>query len=264
MRRNTARLAVLLISALLTSLAAGSAEAAFWEVAHEDHRTWFLQFTGGVTMQRIEGDLSLDGSSKLDVDDTLDLDNAKTYWGRLDFQPFIGHHLVTHYQPLSFKGENTLGEDLDFNGAIFPAGDLIESKIDLTVYDFSYRYDLFLGEKVNVSPIVSATLIDAKVEVEDKTAGLKESEDILFPMPALGVRVEGFPISRVGIFGEAKGFALGSKAITLNAEGGLSIHLIRNLALNATYRYTLYDVDHKSLDINTVMSGPYVGLSLRY
>lgn len=259
MGRNTA-----LLAACLILCAAPAANAAFWEVAHEDHRTWFVQFTGGVTMQRIEGDFTLDGGSKLDVDDTLDLGNAKTYWARLDFQPFIGHHIATHYQPLSFKGKTNITEDLDINGAIFPAGDLVDSKIDLTTYDFSYRYDLFVGEKVNVSPVISATLIDAKVDIEDQTSGLSESEDIIFPVPSLGMRVEAFPISRLGFFGEAKGFALGSKAVTLTAEGGFSIHVLRNASLNATYRYVLYDIDHKSLDVNTVMKGPHVGLSFRY
>jgi len=259
MRQTTA-----LLAALLVSHAAPAADAAFWEVAHEDHRMWLVQFTGGVTMQRIEGDFTLDGDSKLDVDNTLDLDRSKNYWAKLDFQPFIGHHIVTHYQPLSFRGKNNLTEDININGTIFPAGDLVDSKIELTTYDFSYRYDLFVGEKVNVSPLVSATLFDAKVDIRDQTTGINESEDVFFPVPSVGVRVEAFPISRLGLFGEAKGFALGSKAVTLNAEGGFSVHLVRNASLNATYRYQLYDLDHKGLDVNTVMHGPYVGLSLRY
>ncbi len=265
MKRTVASLS-LLFSSLWMSVAAAPKAAAFPEVRYESHRTWFVKLTGGPTLQFLKGDLRLQdgGGSRIELQDDLNIDDARTLWAQLDFQPFRGHHLVFGYTPLSFDGDNTLQSDLLVNGILYPAGDDVESKLELTTYEVAYRFDLFLGEKVNVSPVLSMSLLDAKGELEDRTTGLSERDKIFLPLPAVGLRFEAFPFSRLALFGEAKGFTLGANATTLSAEGGITVHIINNIAFYASYRYALYDIDRGDIELNTALHGPYVGLSFRY
>jgi hypothetical protein len=256
----------LFLSAFWLSVAVAPSAAAFPEVSYESHRTWFVKLTGGPALQFLKGDLRLQdgGGSKVELRDDLNLDDARTLWAQLDFQPIRGHHLVLGYTPLRFDGHNTLPSDLLVNGNLYLAGDDVEAKLELRSYDITYRFDLFMGEKVNVSPVFSVNLLDAEGGLENRTAGLSDRDDIFLPLPAVGLRFEAFPFSRLALFGEAKGFTLGGNATTLNAEGGFTVHIINNIAFYASYRYALYDIDRGDIELNTALHGPYVGLSFRY
>jgi len=84
------------------------------------------------------------------------------------------------------------------------------------------------------------------------------------PLPELGVRLELFPLARLSIFGEAKGFTIGSKASEWDASGGIKLFVNRHFYVEGSYRAIDYDVDWLGVVIDTRFHGPFVGAVLRF
>ncbi len=253
---------------------ATAAQAGFFDdyvsdgLGYESHRTYFVKLEGGATLQKIGGETRIGGSgnSKIDFQDDLDIGDDKSYWTRLDFQPFLRHHLRFTYTPLRFKGsENNV--PLTIDGVGF-SGEEVDSDFKLDSYAFAYRWDaMYIGERVTLSPIIGAELLDGKIELDNKTGGVtnvSENESFFVPVPTLGLRMEGFPFTRLGFYGEAKGMTIGKKATTWNAEAGFEFHVIDNISVNARYRYSKYDLDVSGFELKSNLSGPYVGLGFRF
>ncbi len=259
----------------LSLAVAPSASASFWDafgtVEYEGHRTWFLQISGGATLQQLNGDTRFGGSADtdLDFDDTLGIDDDRTYWTRIDFQPFLRHHLRFTYTPFRFKGKRDLdpGEGLSVNGQGFSLG-TVKSDIQLETYDFAYRWDaMYIGERVTLSPILGVSLLDGSGEIKHETGGVvdvDESESFFVPVPQVGLRLEGFPFARLGFFGEAKGMTIGKKGTTFDAEGGMELFLMHNVSFQARYRFAAYEIDIADVQFDADLSGPYIGMAFRF
>lgn len=269
-----------LVLCTLVSLSAGRADAidfprlsfpewnfpGWTEVAFEDHRVWKIAVTTGYTIQELNGDIDLgDDSSNIKFDDALGLDDDRKYWGRIDIQPFIRHHLRITYTPLEFDGSNTveLGDEFRLGSVTTPVGTAVDSKIELTSYDIVYQYDAaFMGEKVTLSPLLQVSLLDLDGQIENQ--GRSEGVSFFVPVPAIGFRMEAHPFRRFGFHTEVKGMTIGKTATTYDVEGGIMVHILRNLQLDAKYRYLVYDVNTSGAKLDATISGPYVGLGLRF
>ena len=114
---------------------------------------------------------------------------------------------------------------------------------------------------------MNIALLDAKAEFTHDVGGsvdVDEDDSFLVPIPSVGLRLEGYPFRRVGLFSEAKGMTIGNKATTWDVEGGVEFFLSRNLSFKARYRYAFYDVDVSDILFDANMSGPYFGLGVRF
>ncbi len=252
-----------------------TATAGFWDdftyIDYEGHRTYWIQISGGVTLQELGGDLRIGDSAdtKLDIEDHLGIGEARNFWTRIDFQPLMRHHLRFTYTPLQFSGSKNLDpmDQFSVGGQGFNLG-TVKSKIDLDAYDFAYRWDvMYIGERVTLSPIAQVSLLDGSAEIKHETGGVvdvDENESFFLPIPSLGLRLEGYPARRVGLFGEAKGMTIGSKGTTYDVEGGVEFFLGESLSLKARYRYAVYDIDVSGIEFKANTSGPYIGLAVRF
>ena len=91
-----------------------------------------------------------------------------------------------------------------------------------------------------------------------------EDDSFFVPIPSVGLRLEGYPARRFGLFGEAKGMTIGNQATTWDVEGGLEFFLAKNLSIEARYRYAFYDLDVSDIKFEANMSGPYLGFGVRF
>ena len=261
--------------AALSLAIAPPATAGFWDdftyIDYEGHRTYWIQISGGATLQELAGDMRLGSSTdtKLDIQDTLDIGEERTFWTRVDFHPLMRHHLRFTYTPLEFSGSRDLdpGEGISIGGQGFNLG-TIKSDVKLDAYDFAYQWDvMYIGERVTLSTVAQASLLDGTAKVEHETAGVvdvSEEESYFLPIPAVGLRLSGYPWTRVGLFGEAKGMTIGKKGTTYDVEGGMEFFFGESLSLQARYRYALYDIDVSGLEFKAKTFGPYLGLGVRF
>jgi hypothetical protein len=260
------RLALLISLVALPCLVATEASAAWWNVEHEDHRTWKISLSGGAFRQDIDGKVQVEtvlGGGMVGVD-TLDLDHDTSGWGEIDLQLFRKHHLRFVYLPIEFDGDTVLDVPISFGGTTFDVADRVKSYARLDTYELSYRYDIYLGKWATLSPLVQLSLVDGRVEVNDETLGVDSDESQLVPVPALGLHAEVYPLARVGVFGEGKAFTIGNEGTMWDVQGGLNLHLIRHLHLTASYRVVDYNVDYLDVEVDTRIQGPYVGATLRF
>lgn len=250
----------------LVCLVASQATAAWWNVEHEDHRTWKIALSGGVFRQELDGKVQVDsplGSAMADVD-LLDLNHEYEGWAEIDLQLIQKHHLRLAYIPIEYDGDAILDVPIRFGDITFNISDRVVSELDLDTYELSYRYDIYLGKWVTLSPLIQVSAIDGRIKVNDETQLVTLNESQWVPIPALGVRAEVYPIAHIGVFAEGKGFTIGKQGSMWDVQGGLRLHLIRNFFVSGSYRVIDYDVDYLGVEVDVRTQGPFVGATLRF
>lgn len=246
--------------------AAADDSRSWWSVDHDDHRTWTLALSGGVYEQKLSGKVQVDtdfGDAFVDVD-ILNLDKDTNGWGEVDLQLFQKHHLRLSFVPIKFDGDTVLSQTIEFGGDTFEISDRVSSTLKMNTYELSYRYDIYLGKWLTLSPLIQVSAIDGEVEVRDQTLGLGAKESQWVPVPALGVRAEFYPLARIGVFAEGKGFTIGNPATMWDVQGGVTVHLLRWLALRGSYRVIDYDVDYQGYKVDARIKGPFAGATIRF
>jgi hypothetical protein len=242
------------------------AEEPWYSVYRSDHRDWTLSLSGGIALLDLEGDGSFDADfldTDFSFDGTLGVSDIDTPWSEVDLQLLGGQHLRFAYVPMGFDGSEALDTDIVVDGVTYDAGDLVDTDLQLDQYELSFRSEFWVGEFLSIAPLVQISLIDAKLKLANQTQGLTEVEDVLVPLPYLGLRAELYPLARLGIFAEGKGMGLGSTATIWDAIGGISLHLTRNVSLTGRYRLSHYEVEFDS-EIDVDIAGPQLGATVRF
>jgi opacity protein-like surface antigen len=257
----------LVLAILLAAPTSASAGESWYSVYRPDHRNWTAAVSGGFAFMGLDGDTTIDdslGDTNVSLDGVLDLTEIETFWVEADVQLFRGKHFRLGYTPLTFDGSDTLATAIQIDGQTYDPGDLVDSELELDQYELSVLWDFYLTEFVTVSPVMQVTLVDAAVNVSNETAALSVTEDQLLPIPCLGVKGEVYPFTRLGLFAEGKGMTLGSLATTWELQGGMTLHLTRNVALQGKYRYLDYSFDFSDTELDLNLGGAYVGTTVRF
>jgi hypothetical protein len=265
MARGLATLAIVGLTLSLPLI--GQAEEPWYSVHRSDHRDWTVSVTGGLSMLDLDGRGTVDeglGDTNISLDGTLDLSGIASWWGEIDLQLLRGQHLRFAYTPMGFDGNEVLDTAIVVDGITYDIGDLVDSDLKLDQYEISFRSEFWFGEYVSIAPVVQVTLVDASVKIENQTLGITEKESALLPLPYLGLRAEVYPLARLGLFAEAKGFTIGSKASVWDVSGGLSLHLTRNFSLMGRYRLSDYAVEFSDSKIDLNVGGLFFGGTVRF
>lgn len=260
------RTSIAICTAALLCLGAADATASWWEVDHEDHRNWLISLSGGAFRQDIDGDVAIEtafGNGHAGVD-TLDLDHDTEPWAEIDLQLFRRNHLRLTYLPIEFEGDTALSMPIRFAGQDFESGDRVTSRLRMDTYELSYRFDFYVGKWLTIAPLVQVSLVDGRIDVRDETLDEGYEESQLLPVPAIGLRAEFYPLARIGVFGEGKGFTIGKRGSMWDVQAGIRLHLIKNFSLMGSYRLVDYNIDYLDVDANVRTQGPFAGATLRF
>lgn len=252
--------------ALALPLAANAKEP-WYSVYRSDHREWTIAVTGGFSLLDLDGDVTVDedlGDTDVSLDSVLDLEEFESFWGEVDLQLFRGQHLRFGYMPMRLDSTEILSQSITVDGETYDIGDFVDSEIKLDQYDLSFRSEFWLGEYVTIAPLLQVSLVDAEVKIENESQMFSESESALLPLPYLGLRGELYPHARVQLFVEGKGMTIGSPATIWQLEGGLALHLTRNVSLMGRYRISDYEVELSDTEVNLNLAGPQVGATIRF
>ena len=265
LRRNS-----LAIVTAVTFLGLGlpaAAEEPWYSVYRSDHREWTLALTGGFALLDLDGEGTVDegmGDTDISLDGTLDLSELETFFGEVDLQLFRGQHLRFAYTPMRFDGSESLDTAIVVDGVTYDVGDQVESDLKLDQYELSFRSEFWIGEYLTVAPLLQVTLVDARVSIDNNTLGISEREKALLPLPYLGLRGELYPHARIQLFAEGKGFTIGKTGTVWEANGGVAVHLTRNLSLMGRYRYSDYAVEFQDSEIDLSIGGPQLAATIRF
>ena len=257
----------LVLTILLAAPATAWAGESWFSVYRPDHRNWTVAVSGGYAFLGLEGDTTIDdslGDSSVSLDGVLDLTELDTFWLEADVQLFRGKHFRLGYTPLTFDGSDALTQSIIVDGVTYDPGDVVDSELKLDQYELAVLWDFYLTEFVTVSPVMQVTLVDAAMDVSNETAAVSASEDQLLPIPYVGVKGEVYPLTRLSLFAEGKGMTLGSLASTWEIQGGMTLHITKNVAIEGKYRYLDYSFDFSDTELDLNLGGGYVGTAVRF
>src|SRR3989344_8178691 len=149
-------------------------------IVHGEGRYWFTSLDSKV--QVTEPGLT---GTQIDLVDTLGVDDKKNFWeARVDLN-LGSHHLRYGYMPLSWDGQKTITQSINFDGKTYSASARVDSNLDITYQRLGYRYNIIdtLGNQLGI--IFDIKLFD--IEARLKTTGIDESYSVTAPVPTIGL-----------------------------------------------------------------------------
>lgn len=223
-------------------------------VLHVEGRYWFTSLDAKVKST----ETNLIGT-EIDVVNTLGMEKSKNFLeGRVDFN--LGdHHLRYAYIPLSWKGDKTITQSVNFAGTTYSANAKVESKLDIIYQRVGYRYNIIdtLGNQLGI--IFDVKLLDVKANL--KTTGIDKSYSVSAPIPTIGVGAQiGLPYL-FSIGGEITGIVYGDNQL-VDWEAAVNFNPIPFTTISGGYRTFTVNVKDKDNKVDFSLAGPYLMVSV--
>ncbi len=249
---------ILLVSSLLL-FAPGLALA---QIVELEGRYWF---TDVKARARVESN-SLPATN-VDFTKDLGLDDENAPGVRLTFGLPFNSKIRLAYTYLNLEGDATLTRNINFGGSTFTANTLVDS-------DFEFHYGRlgWIWQPIVVPGIVKlgpmfelkGGVLDATIETRNAVTSIKESQELGLIVPTIGAALDFTPHRMIHIFAEVSGLPAGSLGHILDAEAGIRFVPVPFLTIAGGYRYFDLKIEHDNDDGSLKLSGPFVGVSLRF
>jgi len=157
-------------------------------------KTWEFALGGYLTTH--DSTLRIDDSStgtgtEIDLEDDLGFDQSiqtVRFDARWRFKP--RHRAEFSIYQLDRETSKTLERTIEVGDKVFPAGTLVASEVDMTVYKASYSYSVIQNSRFDVGLAAGLHVLDLKESIAAEGAGISESSTFLAPLPVLGLRVD--------------------------------------------------------------------------
>lgn len=249
------------VQRLLAALALVCLPAPLLAEAELEARVWLLEMDGSIRVSEAGR------GTEIQLPETLALDEDEAAEVRLTWRmpgPLI---IRFGYMPMSFGGDASISEEIEFGGFVFPVAFDVASQLDLDYGRVGIGWLVKAGENFRIGPILEFKAVRAEAELVGRVLAIplisaRESQDAGFA--SIGVGFDARPIPTLHIVGEV-GYSPGLEyGEMLEAELGIKFSPIKVLSVFGGYRLIDLDleVDDDTLDLE--ISGPYVGASLTF
>jgi hypothetical protein len=229
-----------------------------------------FSFKGGYFTLNPEGDLAVSGNGiigdVLDIENDLGIDDDDGFFaeGALQLGAF---RLFAGYLPVEFSGENILTRSIEFNGQTFVVGSLVESDVEIDIYEAGLDWFLVNLDdtpvRLQLGPEIAVKYIDVQAQLSAAEFGLQESESVGVAVPTLGVRARIGLSDFLGVVGRV-GYLEYDGNSFLDADAQVEFSPLPLVGIFGGYRYLDVDVDEGDVYINATFSGPYAGALIRF
>ena len=219
-------------------------------IVHVEGRYWFTTLESNVKAT----DLGVIGS-EINLVDTLGVDDKKNFWeARVDLN-LGSHHLRYGYMPLSWDGQKTITQSINFDGKTYSASARVDSNLDITYQRLGYRYNIIdtLGNQLGI--IFDIKLFD--IEARLKTTGIDESYSVTAPVPTIGLGAQiGLPfLFTVGA--EVTGIAYSGNHL-IDGEAAINFNPIPFITISGGYRIFDLKVEDGDDKVDFSLKGPFL------
>lgn len=157
-------------------------------------KTWEFALGGYLTTHdstlRIDDSLTGTGT-EIDLENDLGFDQSiqtVRFDARWRFKP--RHRAEFSIYQLDREASKTLERTIEVGDKVFPAGTLVASEVDMTVYKASYSYSVIQNSRFDVGLAAGLHVLDLKESIAAEGAGISESSTLLAPLPVLGLHVD--------------------------------------------------------------------------
>jgi hypothetical protein len=247
----------------LLALLAGCAATESTPGAAVRTRAWLAAPSGHVEVTR--GGTPGTGSS-LTLRDDLDLEPSAQLElaAEVDAGPIRG---AVSWMPLAFEGTERLDQDEVFHGTTYPAGNLVDTDLDLTTWRVAFDGKLHESERTTVRAGLGAYWWTLDMTLRDRDAQISDERKFSRLLPAIVGSGE-WKLSERWSAAAAAGFGTigkGRRLFDLDATARATIDGGgRGGALLVGLRWMRYDLDEDTNVGRISLLGPTLGLEWRW
>jgi hypothetical protein len=127
----------------------------------------------------------------LDVEEIFDLDEDVRVLrsdGHYRFSDNGRHRVDFTFYDLSRDATRTLDRDITIGDQTFNIGDTVDTKFGLEFFKAAYAYSFLMNDALDISASAGLFMINLEFEVETIATGIEEVEELLVPLPVIGLR----------------------------------------------------------------------------
>ena len=204
----------------------------------------------------------------IDLKSDLGVNEKNIPYGRFDINIFSSNRLTLTYTPISYSVNTNIRRTIEFGGQTYSADSRVTG-------DFNAHY-LRLGwanQFVNLARgrFKFGSLVEVKgvwgefsLAAPEQNPPIKEARKFAAVSPAIGFAMDFAPLLFLSFYAEASGFPAFMYGYMWEAEAGVKYIPFPNFTISGGYR--IFDLEARDdPDYAKVkMSGPFVGLSLRF
>lgn len=211
--------------------------------------------------------------TEIDMESDLDLDDSETlpaiYAGARLGKRWV---VAGEYYGLDRTGSRTVDRDIDFDGATFPVGVEVSSKMQSDIYRLTVGYAVFRNDRAELGAAIGLHATNFEIALQgDADVGVgvirqqNSKRTFLAPMPTVGVFGTFEVTPRVILTGRADYLSLDIgdyDGSILNAQAAISYKVTDMIEVGAAYRYVDYGLDvdkgRYTASVDYDFSGPAV------
>jgi hypothetical protein len=265
MARRTWQVVAVIVAVLLTATAQ-LAGADNWGGEPPQYqielRYWLVQDLFAST--RVDGALA---GANLDLRRDLKIDKDNIPELRFVWMPTDVSTVRIGYTRLRFEGNRVAPFDFFFNDLPVAAGDTVRSRVRGDYYYVNWAIQAG-GDTFRLGPIFGLHGWTNRVGVEDRSVAGHPRTERTFNnvIPAVGLAVDWSPAKVITFFFDGSGMHQGAEGWHLDAEAGVKVYPIKNLAFVGSYRRLEINNDRKNSEnfIKYSVRGPFVGFDVRF
>jgi len=215
----------------------------------------------------------------VDVESDLNLDKNETLGAAALGARFADRWVVVgEFYALDRTGSRTLGRDLTIDGAVYPVGATLDSKLQSDVYRVTVGYTFLRNESGELGAAIGLHATDFEFQVEGQARATGNTlfnttrrREFLAPLPTLGLYGTYEPMPNVVLNGRVDYLSLkvgDYDGGILNVQASVAYRVTEGIELGAAYRFVSYDLDidkdNYSARIDYDFSGPSVFLRFSF
>ncbi|PKN18099.1 MAG: hypothetical protein CVU71_11300 [Deltaproteobacteria bacterium HGW-Deltaproteobacteria-6] len=207
-------------------------------------------------------------TSNINTKDMLGIGNKATY----SVEAFGGmgkNHVSLMYTPFGYSSDNVLATAVNYSGSTFNAGTTVRSELAYSMFDLKYQRDL-----INMENILAGFSLGGILQLKYSTGTFKMSSgangfeqtrsfNSLIPMIGVGAHV-GLLAKLLELRAQATAGGYGSGNYSYEALADLSLTPLPFLDIHAGYRLLQLKMDVNDYKMDTLYTGPYIGLTVGF
>lgn len=234
-------------------------------------RAWEVGAKVSYWFSDVSGDLRIDGNgirgSTIDLKDDLGFDRADM--GIFEAYGRYGRHRLTvGYQNAEYSGSTNIPREIIAKGQTYPAGSLVEGNLRLQTLELEYQYDFLRLENVlsgmSLGAIGKILYVEGHTSSSAPALGLNGEGNFYAGIPMLGIGVQaGLLANWLEFRGKVTGSTFSGDTF-MGVDAALSLTPFPYMDLTCGYKYIKYDYEQDNVMLDVTLSGPYVGLTIRY
>jgi len=225
-------------------------------------RYWRPSISGEVFITRggVPGSASV-----VDVDDDMNLKTADAFEGGVSVG--YGRHRATlAYEHDPFSGSSTLERPIVYRGVTFPAGDRVESSLDLDIWKLGYDCAFAGAPDVRggftARAGIAAWLWQYDGRIRSTISTFDEERSFSHVLPVASIAAETTAMGWLHLGGKFEGGLVDTDRYVISVEATAGVMLNNTLALELGYRWMNLSFHETTNEADLTLMGPFLNVSL--